>query len=214
MSTWFTADWHFGHANIIRYCRRPFPDVDSMDSGLVDAFNDRVAKTDFVWVLGDVAVPVSRLWLVGQMHGEKHLIPGNHDAVWRGSRRWSEARVQTYLDAGFARVVDKPDPIVIGEQRVELSHLPHEGDSGERERFGRWRPFDGGAWLLCGHAHHKWRQHRRQINVGVDAWAGQPVNVDQVAALIKVGAGEAASLRWPGYGTPLGEVDCDHCRPG
>ena len=31
----FTADLHFGHANIIRHCARPFADVEEMDLSLI-----------------------------------------------------------------------------------------------------------------------------------------------------------------------------------
>ena len=31
MTTWFTSDLHLGHVNIIRYCERPFADVDEMN---------------------------------------------------------------------------------------------------------------------------------------------------------------------------------------
>ncbi len=31
----FTADLHFGHANIIKYCKRPFTDVAAMDRALI-----------------------------------------------------------------------------------------------------------------------------------------------------------------------------------
>ena len=33
---YFTSDHHFGHANIIGYCNRPFGDVEAMNRGLVD----------------------------------------------------------------------------------------------------------------------------------------------------------------------------------
>jgi calcineurin-like phosphoesterase family protein len=37
---WFTADFHFGHGNIIRYCNRPFQSVEEMDRTILDRLND------------------------------------------------------------------------------------------------------------------------------------------------------------------------------
>lgn len=36
MTTWFTSDLHFGHANIIEYSGRPFPDLDHMNRALIE----------------------------------------------------------------------------------------------------------------------------------------------------------------------------------
>ncbi len=33
---WFTADFQFGHNNIIRYCNRPFRGVEEMDQTILD----------------------------------------------------------------------------------------------------------------------------------------------------------------------------------
>jgi len=37
--TWFTADFHLGQANIIRYCSRPFAIVEEMDQAIVERLN-------------------------------------------------------------------------------------------------------------------------------------------------------------------------------
>ncbi len=43
MTTWFTADTHFGHANIIRHCDRPFASIEEMDDELIRRINERVS---------------------------------------------------------------------------------------------------------------------------------------------------------------------------
>src|SRR6188508_996794 len=72
MPVWFTDDTHFGHGNIIKYCRRPFmsPEesaavrhdprlrlseatVKRHDEALLEAINVRVAAEDTLWVVGD-----------------------------------------------------------------------------------------------------------------------------------------------------------------
>ena len=36
----FTADTHFGHANIIRMCARPYSDIEEMNEAFIAAFDD------------------------------------------------------------------------------------------------------------------------------------------------------------------------------
>lgn len=50
---WFTADFHLGHANIIRYCDRPFRDIADMDTEIIDRLNSAVSERDFLYFLGD-----------------------------------------------------------------------------------------------------------------------------------------------------------------
>ena len=54
-NTWFIADTHFSHANIIRYTKRPFADVEAHDQMLIDNWNRHVASEDDVYFLGDFA---------------------------------------------------------------------------------------------------------------------------------------------------------------
>jgi len=49
---WFTADFHFGHSNIIRYCNRPFLSVEEMDRTILDRLNASVKANDILYFLG------------------------------------------------------------------------------------------------------------------------------------------------------------------
>jgi calcineurin-like phosphoesterase family protein len=195
---WWTSDLHLGHANIIRYCGRPFGSVEAMDEGLIDRWNDMVGAEDDVWVLGDFALgglsehlPLAKLLL-----GHKTLVPGNHDACWvgrtKGVERWTEA----YLEAGFERVVQGPTTTELAGRTVLVDHFPYHGDSKDQERFVERRAIDRGGWIVHGHVHERWRQTGRQVNVGVDAWGGRPASEDAVAALVAAGPADLAPLPW------------------
>lgn len=184
MALYFTSDHHFGHANIIRYTDRPHPDVDTMNAALVDLWNDTVAHDDEVWVLGDFALGRinQTLPVVRRLHGHKHLLPGNHDACWPMHRNHITAR-RAYLDAGFESILDDPNHLWISDAFVTISHFPYVGDGPNEpydQRYAAWRPHNAGRWLLHGHIHQLWRTRGRQINVGVDAWAGRPVALDVI----------------------------------
>ena len=196
MALWLTADLHLGHANIIRYCDRPFDGVAHMDERLVDRWNERVGDDDTVLVLGDVALgPIaSSLALVRELAGRKVLVAGNHDRCWAGNGRRALAWHERYLDAGFAEVRQGTIDVEVGAHRVRAGHFPYEGDSHDEDRFTSYRPEDDGCWLLHGHVHDRWRQRGRMINVGVDAWDHRPVSEDDVVALIDRGPADLAPL--------------------
>lgn len=183
---YFTADLHFGHANIIRYCHRPFGSVPEMNAALVDNWNAVVDDTDEVWVLGDVAMGPIResLDVVAQLAGHKILVAGNHDRCWAGQERAPSDWTARYVDAGFADVLQGTVDLAIDGRPVRAGHFPYEGDSHDEDRFVRFRPDDDGSWLLHGHVHTSWRVNGRQINVGVDVWDYAPVAETVLAAII------------------------------
>ena len=55
MRTFFTADHHFGHANIIRHCNHPFANAAEMDEVMIANWNAVVRKDDRVIHVGDFA---------------------------------------------------------------------------------------------------------------------------------------------------------------
>jgi calcineurin-like phosphoesterase family protein len=186
MSTWFTADLHLGHANIIQYCARPFTDVEAMNRALIEQWNEVVDDGDDVWVLGDVAMGkiAETLPLVSELRGRKLLLTGNHDRCWDGHGRRAEGWTERYLDAGFVAIYHGQIDLEVGSGTAVACHFPYRGDSKDHDRFVEQRPIDRGRWLLHGHVHERWRQHGRMINVGTDGWGYRPVSEAQIGELI------------------------------
>lgn len=81
-TTWFTSDTHFYHTNIIKYCDRPFSDVNEMNEKIIRNWNERVMPNDLVFHLGDFGLfkrdkrPES---VLNRLNGRIYLIRGNHD---------------------------------------------------------------------------------------------------------------------------------------
>ncbi len=186
MTRWFTADPHFGHANIIGYCNRPFADVDVMNDSLIANWNETVAPDDTVWVLGDFALGqiTDTLPSTSELNGHKILVAGNHDRCWAGHGPKAQGWTDRYLEAGFDEVVQESVTITVGGQPVLVSHFPYEGDSQDRDRYVEHRPVDEGGWLLHGHVHGAWAERARMINVGVDARNYRPMSESEVEALL------------------------------
>ena len=92
MNTFFTADTHFGHKNIIKYCNRPFASLDEMNETLIENWNKVVSLEDTVYILGDFAYcsKTSVEDFLKRLNGEKHLISGNHERGYFSAIRRQE----------------------------------------------------------------------------------------------------------------------------
>jgi len=114
---WFIADPHFGHANIIKYAKRPFEDLVRMNAHLVARWQKTVKPTDIIYVLGDFAFGSRAYaeWLVDHLHGIKILIHGNHD---RGHRAMESLGFACCLSSAVVNLDGKD---------IMLSHRPIYG---------------------------------------------------------------------------------------
>ena len=176
MSTFFTADLHFGHANIIRYCGRPFADADEMDAEIIKRCNKVVTPNDTLYILGDLGFLSvdEQIKRISQMNGKKHLIWGNHDAKGYQDR-------QKLVDACFVRADDL--------RRIKANYRGADGYM----RAARivlchyaMRVWDGsfhGSWHLYGHSHGTLpdNPYSLSFDVGVDCWDFYPVSISEVA---------------------------------
>jgi len=95
---WFTADFHAGHANILRFCDRPFSTVQEMDAAIIERHNWLVGPGDTCYILGDFTLggPEIAANYFRQLHGHLKVLPGDHDKRWlRGKNFYSiDARVE------------------------------------------------------------------------------------------------------------------------
>lgn len=160
MTIWFTSDTHYGHANIIEYCKRPFANTAEMNKVMAERWNARVKPGDTVYHLGDFALgPGEDLDAHRkQLAGRIVLVKGNHD---RSTTRM--------LTAGFDEVVPELFLALEGTQ-LYLHHQP------------RLSPFWGAkAQLhLCGHVHNQWARQDDTINVGVDVRDFEPKTLGEL----------------------------------
>lgn len=160
----FTSDTHFGHKNVIEYCKRPFATVEEMDEELIRRWNAVVGENDQVFHLGDFAFcgKMRAREIMNHLTGTKFLVRGNHD-------HWTNAK---YLDLGFSSVYQFTE---LAWNGWKLSHFPYRGQEADDRKFEQQLE-DTGGWLLCGHVHTAWKQKGRMINIGVDQWNFTPVN--------------------------------------
>lgn len=97
---WFTSDEHYGHRNIIKYCDRPFADVDEMDKTLISNHNSVVRQDDMVIHAGDFTLMRKREDVqkkyVRHLNGKHVFLMGSHDywlKGWGVSQIW-ETKIQ------------------------------------------------------------------------------------------------------------------------
>ena len=165
MKAYIISDTHFNHANIIRYCGRPFANVGEMNEAIVSNWNQAVGKDETIYHLGDFGFGTNEeiKALLDRLNGIKFLHRGNHD-YRRGISAW--------IECGFSEVTNKE--IIIG--RYVLSHYPlHVG---------------AGQINICGHIHDKELcgdfDRDTHINVSVDVTDFKPVGFDSSIGIIKL----------------------------
>lgn len=80
---WFTSDFHFGHANVIKFCNRPYSSVEEMNEGLIENYNALVKPGDLCYILGDAfwrsLTLEQAIGIAARLNGQKYYINGNHE---------------------------------------------------------------------------------------------------------------------------------------
>ena len=169
MKTFFSADYHLGHQNIISYANRPFKDVDHMNSEIIRRHNERVKKEDVLIHVGDFCFRNSPGGKKGegqqskarfyreQLNGDIIFIRGNHDN-------------NNSLKTKIEKVIFK-----FANFDICANHWPDNADFRYPINF-------------VGHVHTNWKFKRVRsgesftdlVNVGCDVWNYYPQTFEEI----------------------------------
>ena len=177
----FTSDLHFGHRNILNFCKRPWKTTEEMDEALISNWNSVVPECGIVFNLGDFAFMSNSKWkeIIGRLNGEHHLILGNHDIT-----RYPGHQVMELFAGVYQQLHLK-----IENKHVILNHYPFLCYG------GTYRAPENAVIQLYGHVHSGPDANGKDIerlkylfpyqyDVGVDNNNYTPVSWKQVKEII------------------------------
>ncbi len=166
---YFTGDTHFCHKNIIRYCNRPFTNMDEMNRFIINEWNKTVGEKDIIYHLGDFAWRNLKAAeeILKQLKGRKFLCIGYHDK-------------KILKLAGYFEDIKESFLIKIGKnQFIFLSHYLHK----------IWPKSHHGSWHLFAHSHSGMNAYAEQegklLDVGVDGHNFRPWFFDEIAEIME-----------------------------
>ena len=168
MSSFYIADLHFGHANIIRFDNRPFDSVEEMNEMLIKNWNKKVKQGDKTYILGDFCWGKEPDWIeiLDKLNGSKILIRGNHDL-----KQMSKA-----LKDKFLYIKERHEISDCGKKLI-LSHYPE---------LAYKSSYNPDVFMLHGHVHYstgeasyirKWVKELRENRSNDWDNRGQIINV-------------------------------------
>jgi len=173
-----TSDLHLGHANIIKYCNRPFRTLNEMNEKLVYNWNSAIRKDDIVYFLGDLAYgrnSSTDSWL-NKLNGKIVFVKGNHDE---------------------SDSVELLDHLLVESDGVKL-YLTHDPTN----VLASW---DG--WIIHGHVHNNSNDYdmtqefpyinydNKTVNVCVELTNYKPLKLSMIVKQIKEGKHEIQVLQ-------------------
>ena len=171
MRRWFTADFHIGMTDIIKYENRPFSDIKLHDGHLINICK-AIPKDDVIIHIGDLYSMEARnilkpLDFVTGLDAVFVNIRGNHDL---------NNNVKSLCDSMQIHLGKRFPSVICG-------HYP----SYDRRALRYIKP---GYILLCGHVHGRWKhfldteKQILNINVGVDVWDYRLASEDDLVRYI------------------------------
>lgn len=161
MKYFFTADEHYGHANIIKYCDRPFTSVQEMDDEIIKRHNEVVGPGDTVIHIGDFSLMSSRNVenYMRRLNGIHKFIKGSHD-YW----------LDTYNGIDAHEILE----MTIDGNYIVACHYAMKV----------WPRSHFNSWQLFGHSHGRLEGVGKQMDVGVDTHNFYPYSLEEIKKIM------------------------------
>jgi calcineurin-like phosphoesterase family protein len=173
---YFYADPHYDHANIIKYCKRPFAGIVEMNETLIANHNNVVTNNDYVYCIGDFLFghAFRAVDILKQLNfKEFNFIWGNHDKAMHDLAKRQDLLAQIGRKVNFLGHFKE---IRVNKQEITLCHY------GMRV----WNKSHHGAWCLYGHSHGTLPDdpNALAIDVGVDCHNYTPLSFEQIKEIM------------------------------
>lgn len=172
MKTFFTADTHFGHANILKYCNRPFANIQEHDDELIRRWNSVVTNKDTVYHLGDFSFCNSYSILRSLNFKQLIFIEGNHDKQFND----------------FYRAIDSIKGVRPNVKKYKFLETKIDGIDFTFCHYSLrvWNKSHHGAYHLYGHSHGTLPDDPNSLSfdAGVDCHNYTPISLEEVKQIM------------------------------
>jgi calcineurin-like phosphoesterase family protein len=156
------GDTHFNHANIIKYCNRPFSSAKEMDEVMINNWNSVVKSSDdIVYHVGDFAFGDFRPYFEC-LNGTIHLLKGNHDK--------KDDYHKYFASVGYYAEIKLDSGLRICCQHFAMRVWNHS-------HFGNYHCY--------GHSHGTLPGLGKSMDVGVDTHDFYPYEISEVVSLLE-----------------------------
>lgn len=153
---WFTADEHYLHANIIKYCNRPFANVEEMNAEIIKRHNSIVQINDVTIHAGDFCwKKLHAKNFIKQLNGNHIFLRGSHDRWLPNNAKYLwENRIENQF-------------IVVCHYAMRV-----------------WPRSHYNSWQLYGHSHGRLNSTGKQWDIGVDNNDFYPLSFEQIKKIM------------------------------
>ena len=190
---YITSDEHYGHENIIKYCKRPFVNVREMRDYIIAQHNKKVPRSPNVLTIhaGDMfwntLTQKEASEILYQLNGKHAFLYGNHDELME-QEPWLRSQfvwVKGENKVGGAHLLN------FHNKKLLVSHFAHRV----------WERSHKGSYHVYGHSHQGLPPLGKSFDIGVEGHDYSPWSLEEIFSRMETLEQHhviPVEKRWPG----------------